>query len=129
MKKSSFRKFEEMCKKIWTTLSKSGGEDKTEAGDIIYKFINHCPACEISSYFSPKRVQNCQFCPIDVWREKARKMNCKPGDAVCDREGEIYSDWSIADQENRKILSKQISELSWSFLPEYKNVKISFPKE
>ena len=113
MTRKEFDEMERLCKEEWRELAETGNARKSER---VMSFINCCPACHIASGNTGSYDElNCGRCPVDVWRESAEDFSCQGPDAK-----ELYGLWIYSeDDEERKLLAKQISELEWSWLPEY----------
>lgn len=132
MTKEEFEKLEEICKKSWRSLAKSGRLNKPRT---LNKFLHNCPACELSRRATKDKMdKDCTLCPVDIWRNNVISSN-----AVCASSTELFHKWnsSVSDivnspykEEKQKCTkqlkgyAKQISELKWSFLPKYKKVDI-----
>lgn len=122
MTKKEFSEYERICKEAWKELSE-GANSKPRR---LRRFENHCPACEIATKVSDEFDLNCHFCPIDLWREFANSIGDEAeGMAVCQDFGEVslYADWMNGDSLFSQEAARKISELKWSWLPEYKKVK------
>jgi len=124
MTKKEFLKFEQVCKKAWGELAKTGSADKQS---YLHKYSNYCPACEVSKLTSKKNCldMDCQLCPIDLWRGEAIRTNAHEVSAVvCQREKNLYYKWMNSyNEEDRSNVARKISRLKWTFLPEYKKLK------
>lgn len=129
MTEETFRRLEATCKTEWWRLADTG--DRRKQG--FDQFLNQCPACHITRLAARLPRQNCVLCPIDNWRGLAQEHKLVPGVAACEciRVGptgiEIFSEfglWDYCDNIlNRKFYAKRIAELSWSYLPEYADIK------
>lgn len=138
MNRKLFKKFEKVCKSAWEEMSKTGDSRKPKS---THPFENCCPACHIAIgvvYEVEDRVLNCRYCPIDKWRNIALDPDYEYyyGNAVCDSncegtafKNQPYYEWKFADEEHRKIYAKEISKMSWTYLPEYKDADIPMPEE
>lgn len=135
MTKETFQKLETICRDEWQRLAETGDTYKRCLAD----FLNHCPACHISSLAAELPRQSCVLCPIDKWRELARKYDLPPRTAACecirvhpdtddDTDGiDIVSEfarWDLSDNNaDRKQYAKVIASMPWSYLPEYANIE------
>jgi hypothetical protein len=139
MTKEEFEQFKKDFKDEWEELAKYS---KSEKSIRVEKYLNRCPACHIAawtsnyhlskdSYLGYNRfldnhngLQNCKFCPIIIWRDKARiNEDYVIGDSICMKENELYMDWNRASShENKSELANQIAELEWKWLKEYENI-------
>ena len=127
MTKKEFKEYERICKEAWKELSETGADEKPRR---LKCFKHHCPACEISARASANNGPieiDCKLCPVDLWREFAMESDeewaaCQ----VCQDFGSkisFFGDWLDRDVVKSKEAAKKISELKWSWLPEYKKVK------
>lgn len=122
MTKKEFLRYERICKEAWKEMYETGANSKPIR---LLVFKHSCPACEIASKLS-KDFLNCSLCPIDLWREFARSRGDEAvGMAVCQDFDEVslYNDWMNGESSESREAAKKISELKWSWLPEYKNVE------
>jgi len=118
MTKNEFKHLETICKDAWKELAKTGNGIKPRS---LRMFINNCPACEISMRVKDTHCQNCDFCPIVLWRNKPNigNVNCQDDDG-------LYWKWfNTTNVDERKEYAKQISKLQWKYLLRYKDVDIS----
>lgn len=152
MNKKEFKLLEKYCKDGWVALFKNGNNEKPVRFDI---FRNECPACEIAYHTRKEYFGNffgemyCAYCPVDFWRLKRERLLLAnknwpslgymiKGNAVCEYEEidsngecmEPYRNWRFSRSrvnslEARKIAAKQISEMPWTFLNEYKKIDMS----
>jgi hypothetical protein len=139
MERKLFAKFEKICKHAWKTLSENGKDHKPNETNVFY---NDCPACHIvicrngenDRHNKAIDILDCRYCPIDKWRNIALDPDYEyaKGFAVCDTKcgftpfkPEAYYLWKTGDEKTRKRCAKEISELSWTYLPEYVNFHIS----
>jgi len=131
--REDFAKFERIHRTGWKELAATGATCKP---GYMMAFKNCCPSCEIASRATKLSANLCHCCPVDQWRNRlgAEKLQIR-----CDQ-GELFSQWtktcyelfSVKVLEARKSLALQISNLSWSWLPEYEKVDMSgivWPKE
>jgi hypothetical protein len=133
----TFILLESVCKAGWKALSVTGSEDKPK---FLACFYNNCPACHLAILADPnkdKENQNpCLYCPITEWRQEAiRLAESEPENSdlgytsVCDSlNGECvnyYRKWRISGHDDRKKNAQIISEMEWSWLPEYDKVRIT----
>jgi hypothetical protein len=122
MTKNDFFKMEQVCKDMWKVLSCSGEEHKPPFSSI---FKLSCPACTIASGISGEL--HCDYCPITIWREWA--MNDPLNNQYACEIMPKY-DWheqfcDAYNSDERRPAARKISEMEWSWLPEYENIKLS----
>ena len=134
MTREEFDEMERLCKKEWKELAETGNEEKSERMNV---FHNQCPACHIANglvkrdWFDDGEIQDCRLCPVDVWRKLANEnLLYMRGEAACEggncveEDSELFALWITSHYtKERQLLAKQISELSWSWLPEYADIK------
>jgi hypothetical protein len=119
MTKTEFKKMENICKKAWLKLAKTGATTKEDLG--LEKYENRCPACHISKKASSRSFHDCLFCPITIWRRQADIDS----DAICQENNNAYEIWVISNSEKtRKIYARRIANYKWSWLPEYAKIKL-----
>lgn len=129
MTKEEFSELEDICKSEWRTLAETGAKEKS---DSVNQYYLECPACDIAKtvqeWAKAPRYALCVFCPITLWREKARKYReslaildyytvCEFGYLA------YYTEWRCATtREERKVVAKKIAEMEWSWIPEYEKI-------
>jgi hypothetical protein len=104
---------------MWAYLEETGDRRKPNS-----KYVNHCASCEITRKagficYARSRVC-CLICPIDEWRDFAKK--CFSGGCTsCESAPESpYVDWLQArTPEERKRAAGRVKKLKWTYLPEY----------
>jgi hypothetical protein len=116
MDKKTFDAFEAICKAGWRFLADTGDAYKP---DYFNGFKGDCPACHISNGTS-SMLENCIFCPVDVWRKKFKDQQS----STCLDGKELYAQWKMASRAERKKIAAQIAELKWTFLPYHKKLNI-----
>ena len=127
MNKRQFNEIHKMCRTEWLRLSRTGGSCKS---DGLCDFINSCPACQIASMAAnpngePDEItQDCQLCPVTKWRDLAIEVQLLEGAAQCERDGGEYRQWVYSAGKLRMKVAKEIADLEWSFLPEYKRIPV-----
>jgi len=140
MTKDEFEVLHEICRKEWLTLAKTGSTKHTS---LVKPFMHSCPACEIARATMlanqpyEEATHKCVFCPVWVWRELDSQLGCT-------MDGQPYAQWfDITDeldfmqeeegseernidlQEELKGLARQIANLGWSWMKEYREVELS----
>ena len=123
--KEKFDKMEKVCKKSWKAIAKQSMDCKPNHLNI-YK--NYCPACDLASVMEKDGHirQWCQLCPIDDWRKEAIRQKAKIGESICEQPEEAYMVWLESKDVNEKNKAAlEISEMKWSYLPEYLEKKES----
>lgn len=140
MTKDEFEVLHEICRKEWLTLAKTGSTKHTS---LVKPFMHNCPACEIARATMlanqpyEEATHKCVFCPVWVWRELDAHLGCT-------MDGQPYAQWfDITDeldfmreeegseernidlQEELKGLARQIANLGWSWMKEYREVELS----
>lgn len=115
MTKEEFAQLEKICKDEWKELAKSGSNEKAKK---LNKFTCSCPACEFTVRLRKGGLISCEYCPVTLWRESEENFACENGSG-------LYVLWLWAESsEERKDFAKQISELEWSWIPEYENLQV-----
>lgn len=140
MTKDEFEVLHEICRKEWLTMAKTGSTKHTS---LVKPFMHSCPACEIARATMlanqpyEEATHKCVFCPVWVWRELDSQLGCT-------MDGQPYAQWfDITDeldfmqeeegseernidlQEELKGLARQIANLGWSWMKEYREVELS----
>lgn len=140
MTKDEFEVLHEICRKEWLTMAKTGSTKHTS---LVKPFMHSCPACEIARATMltnqpyEEATHMCVFCPVWVWRELDSQLGCT-------MDGQPYAQWfDITDeldfmqeeegseernidlQEELKGLARQIANLGWSWMKEYREVELS----
>ena len=140
MTKDEFEVLHEICRKEWLTMAKTGSTKHTS---LVKPFMHSCPACEIARATMlanqpyEEATHKCVFCPVLVWRELDSQLGCT-------MDGQPYAQWfDITDeldfmqeeegseernidlQEELKGLARQIANLGWSWMKEYREVELS----
>lgn len=140
MTKDEFEVLHEICRKEWLTMAKTGSTKHTS---LVKPFMHSCPACEIARATMlanqpyEEATHKCVFCPVWVWRELDAQLGCT-------MDGQPYAQWfDITDeldllqeeegseernidlQEELKGLARQIANLGWSWMKEYREVELS----
>jgi hypothetical protein len=124
MTRETFKEYEKICKDAWNELAKSGAIKKPE---VLHRFHCACPACTVAhmtqDFYRAQHNELCKFCPITIWRHRARTIE-KCDYAMCEiGPNAYYADWTGAKfPEYRKRAAGKIAKLSWSWIPEYKNI-------
>lgn len=120
MEEKTFRRFEKICKGMWTKLSKNGRQEKPNGSSAFYL---DCPACHIAHCMRETnkdyKWRLCKHCPITFWRSRRYKT------VSCEQKGKkgIFKKWYRSyNIETRKALAAQIAKLEWKFLPEYSQI-------
>jgi hypothetical protein len=144
MTREEFKRLEEICKRAWRELARSGNRMKPRylrlSRALMWKYNCNCPACSVSYLASvatgrvilhkwdmeqPNNLRyDCRYCPITSWRRKARKEYLLGNRGVCPCEDGIFSEWDNSfEKELRKIAAAKIAKLNWSWLKIYAKVK------
>lgn len=122
MNKREFNTLHKICRDSWNLMSKRGMRVKLEELD---GFKYECPACEIAGRTKElsSHISRCRFCPITKWRNVSIRDNLSKL-AVCKNHCEAFERWEYGSCDEADEAAKEIAELEWSFLPEYKDVVI-----
>ena len=129
---SKWYEFREIFRKGWGELAITGGSVKNNHFKK-YNFHTLCASCEITVR-SPQgkkthtSKQDCRICPVDVWRALAnsKEASSLTTEAACEQPGQVYALWRRFENtdEERRVYAKQISELTWSYLPVYDDMRL-----